>query len=570
MTAIPGSVADDPLRDDLPEPSFEDYFREGQLPQESLLWWQLERNEALLAAHRALFHGPSTLVRLRVWVFIELMTLPHSRLTRDDLNRHFHVLRDEALDLVLKRLRDAQLLAWDGSNQHYGVTPLAQQLMALVSPLTQAQDQDGDLVGLLANVAGAQQLGTLEPAQLHHLLAQLSRLYNEFADAIASGSEFHLRRARMRFERALKLVEKASEALSAIISQAQSEGNARLERLARELGLAQARLLAMASQFNRALQQADRQRVTLGSTGITTTDVRRWLQEVPFLENLALGALSRPVHPVFVAQHELLDTCEAEFERDRPKPPAVEPLPDGLQAPEGKLAVMSLPPDMGELQTLLGTWNQAGISMNDLRPAVLGGSYARAAYRAQLLPLLGDPQAQHLAGATGDMARQPWRVRWSAQQGPVQDEYVRWMSEGVLHGADVEPPREPEGSPLAPPPPAEPPKRGRRKKVAEAAPAAGASATEAPTTEAPVADVATADATTADATTAGASTADATTVAVTTETPPPNTAAASPAVPDALAGTAAAQAPLSSPGPTLRADPVGDDDTPVPEASSQP
>ncbi len=565
MTAIPGSVADDPLRDDLPEPSFEDYFREGQLPQESLLWWQLERNEALLAAHRALFHGPSTLVRLRVWVFIELMTLPHSRLTRDDLNRHFHVLRDEALDLVLKRLRDAQLLAWDGSNQHYGVTPLAQQLMALVSPLTQAQDQDGDLVGLLANVAGAQQLGTLEPAQLHHLLAQLSRLYNEFADAIASGSEFHLRRARMRFERALKLVEKASEALSAIISQAQSEGNARLERLARELGLAQARLLAMASQFNRALQQADRQRVTLGSTGITTTDVRRWLQEVPFLENLALGALSRPVHPVFVAQHELLDTCEAEFERDRPKPPAVEPLPDGLQAPEGKLAVMSLPPDMGELQTLLGTWNQAGISMNDLRPAVLGGSYARAAYRAQLLPLLGDPQAQHLAGATGDMARQPWRVRWSAQQGPVQDEYVRWMSEGVLHGADVEPPREPEGSPLAPPPPAEPPKRGRRKKVAETAPAAGASATEVPAADAPAADLPTAD-----AATPGATTADATTAAAATETPPPNTAAASPAVPDALAGTAAAQAPLSSPGPTPRADPVGDDDTPVPEASSQP
>ncbi|MBB3194149.1 hypothetical protein [Roseateles terrae] len=478
MTAIPGSVADDPLRDDFPEPSFEDYFREGQLPQESLLWWQLERNEALLAAHRALFHGPSTLVRLRVWVFIELMTLPHSRLTRDDLNRHFHVLRDEALDLVLKRLRDAHLLAWDGSNQQYGVTPLAQQLMALVSPLTQAQNADGDLVGLLANVAGAQQLGTLEPAQLQHLLAQLSRLYNEFADAIASGSEFHLRRARMRFERALTLVEKASEALSAIISQAQTEGNARLERLARELGLAQARLLAMASQFNRALQQADRQRVTLGSTGITTTDVRRWLQDVPFLENLALGALSRPVHPVFVAQHELLDTCEAEFERDRPKPPAAEPLPDVMQAPEGKLAVMSLPPDMGELQTLLGTWQQAGVEMNDLRPAILGGSYARAAYRAQLLPLLGDPQAQHLAGATGDMARQPWRVRWSAQQGPVEDEFVRWMSEGVLHGAEVEPPREPEGSPLAPPPaPAEPVKRGRRKKAAE--PAANATAVDA-------------------------------------------------------------------------------------------
>jgi len=469
MTVIPGG-ADDALRDDLPEPSFEDHFRDGQLPQDSLLWWQLERNEALLSAQRALFHGPATLARLRVWVFIELMSLPHSRLSRDDLNRHFHVLRDEALELVLKRLRDAQLLAWDASNQQYGVTPLAQQLMAMVSPLTQGQaaDEDGDLAGLLANVAGAQQLGTLEPAQLQHLLAQLSRLYNEFADAIASGSEFHLRRARMRFERALKLVERASEALSAIIRQAENDGNARLERLARELGLAQARLLAMASQFNRALQQADRQRVTLGSTGITTTDVRRWLQEVPFLENLALGALSRPVHPVFVAQHELLDGCEAEFERDRPVPPTPEPLPTGLAAPPGELAVMSLPPEMAQLQALLGRWSGDGVPMNDLRPAVLGGSYARAAYRAQLLPLLGDPQAQHLAGATGDMARQPWRVRWSAEQGEIDDEHVRWMSQGVLHSTDVEPPAEPEPEPKWRPP-EEAPRRGRRKAAAAAA-----------------------------------------------------------------------------------------------------
>lgn len=416
---------------------FEDYFREGAAPTEALLWWQLERNEALLAALRALCHGPAALVRLRTWVFMELMALPESRVARDTLNRHFHSLREEALELVLKRLREAELLAWDGSNQVYSVTPLAQRLMGVLSPLTQGNSEhDADLAAMLANVAGAHTLGTLDPAQLHHLQAQLARLYDEFADAIASGSEFHLRRARQRFERALKLVEKASDALKAIIEQAEAEGNARLERLARELGLAQARLLAMASQFNRALQQVDRQRVTLGSTGITTTDVRRWLQNVPFLENLSLGALSRPVHPVLVAQHELLDTTEAEFERDRPKPPEVMALPPGQAAPPGQLAVLSLPPEMDELQALLGRWHEAGHAEQNLAPAVLGGSYARAAYRAQLLPLLGDAQAQHLSGATGDMARQPWRVRWSAEQAPVDDEYVQWMSHGVLYSTE--------------------------------------------------------------------------------------------------------------------------------------
>jgi hypothetical protein len=432
---------------------FEDYFREGAAPTEALLWWQLERNEALLAALRALCHGPAALVRLRTWVFMELMALPESRVARDTLNRHFHSLREEALELVLKRLREAELLAWDGSNQVYSVTPLAQRLMGVLSPLTQGNSEhDADLAAMLANVAGAHTLGTLDPAQLHHLQAQLARLYDEFADAIASGSEFHLRRARQRFERALKLVEKASDALKAIIEQAEAQGNARLERLARELGLAQARLLAMASQFNRALQQVDRQRVTLGSTGITTTDVRRWLQNVPFLENLSLGALSRPVHPVLVAQHELLDTTEAEFERDRPKPPEVMALPPGQAAPPGQLAVLSLPPEMDELQALLGRWHEAGHAEQNLAPAVLGGSYARAAYRAQLLPLLGDAQAQHLSGATGDMARQPWRVRWSAEQAPVDDEYVQWMSRGVLYSTERQaaptPPETP--SPAAP------------------------------------------------------------------------------------------------------------------------
>lgn len=422
-TAPPES--DDALR-------VEDYFRDGSAPADALLWWQLERQDVLQAALRALFQGSAALTRLRLWVFFELMALRESRLTREALNQAFHVLRDEVLDSVLKRLRDADLLAWDATAQTYAVTPLAQQVVGLLQPLTQEQSPDGDLASLLAGVAGAHQLGTLQPAQLQHLLAQLSRLYDEFADAIASGSEFALRRARTRFEKALTLVDRAGEALGAIIAQAEAAGDARLERLARELGLAQARLLAMASQFNRALQQADRQRVTLGSTGITTTDVRRWLQSQGDLAALINGAWERPVHPVLVAQRDLVDTAEAEFERDRPKPAEAAALPQGQAAPTGELAVMQLPPDMDQMQSLLSAWAASEPVEHDLAPAILGDSYARAAYRAQLLPLLGDAQARHLKGATGDMARQPWSVRWSAEQGPVDDEFVRWMSRGVL------------------------------------------------------------------------------------------------------------------------------------------
>lgn len=421
-----------PLEPDTDEAlALEGWFRDGAAPADSVLWWQLERHEALLTAQRAIFHASPALARLRLWVFLELMALPSARLSREALNQAFHQLRDEALDRVLKPLREADLLSWDASTQTYAITPLAQQLVAMLAPFSaEADSEDADLAALLSGVAGAHQLGLLQPGQLKHLQAQLQRLHDEFADAVASGSEFELRRANRRFERAIALVDRASDAIKAIIDQAQ--GNARLEKLARELGGAQARLLSMASQFNRALQQADRQRVTLGSTGVTTTDVRQWLQRVPLLADLLGDALCTGVQPVLVAAQELVDGAEAEFERDRPAKAASAGLPEAREAPAGQLDVAELPPEMAQMQTLLQTWAAAGLTAHDVAPAVLGGSYARAAYRAQLLPLLGDEQARHLKGATGDMARQPWGIHWQAEQGEVADEFVRWMSRGEL------------------------------------------------------------------------------------------------------------------------------------------
>lgn len=414
----------------------DEFFRDGGAPVDSLLWWQLDRHEALLAAQRALFGGEAAWVRLRVWVFLELMALPAARLARDELNRHFHHVKEDALETVLKRLRDAGLLHWEASTQTYAITPLAQSVVGMLQPLTaDTAGPDDDLAALLAGVAGAHQLGLLEPQQLHMLQAQLARLREEFADAMASGSEFELRRANARFERAMALVDRASDAVKAIIEQAQASGHARLERLARDLASAQASLLVMASQFNRALQQADRQRVTLGSTGVTTTDLRQWLQRqagAGELHALLGESLSTGVHPVIVAAQELVDGAEAEFERDRPKPADVAGLPAAQAAPDGRLEVLSLPAELGALQLLLHGWTAEGRGAQPVAPAVLGGSYASAAYRAQLLPLLGDPQARHLKGATGDMARQPWRVRWSAEQGETDDPFVAWMSRGDL------------------------------------------------------------------------------------------------------------------------------------------
>ena len=130
---------------------------------------------------------------------MELVSVPHGRISREDLNQLFHLLLPQALDNVLKRFRDVGLLVWDATSQDYSLSILARQVHGLLAPLTQATGDDDDLAPLLAQVAGAQALGLADPSQLRHLHAQLARLHDDFAEAITSGSEARLRQAQPRF-----------------------------------------------------------------------------------------------------------------------------------------------------------------------------------------------------------------------------------------------------------------------------------------------------------------------------------------------------------------------------------
>lgn len=422
--------------------SFESYFRDPAAAADHALAWTLGQRVEAIDALRGLLSGPHGLVRLRLWCFLELTAQPRARLVREDLNQLFHMLLPEALDAVLKRLRDLNLLVWDATAQDYQLPALAQQVQGLLAPLARAPSDDDEMSALLSQVAGAQALGLADAQQIKHLHAQLSRLYDEFADAIASGSEVRLRAAQPRFARALQLVERAGQALTALIRA--EHDDPRLEREARALGQGQARLLSMASQFTRALQQADRQRLTLGSTGLTTSDVRQWLLGHPALHELLGDALSTGVRPVLISPHDLLDVAEGEFERDRPDPTRSSGLPPPAEAAHGDLQTLRMPAELEALIGLLDGWQAPaadapegddGDPLAQARPvgaAVLGGRFAQAAYRLQLLPLLGDEQARGLKGLTGDLARLPWQLALSPVVSPVNDEQVAAMSDGHL------------------------------------------------------------------------------------------------------------------------------------------
>lgn len=415
---------------------FEDLFRDPAYPQDDALAFTLSQRQPLILALRGLLSGGVALARLRVWCLLTLTAQPRARLSRDEVNQLFHAVLPDPLDAALKRLRDTGLLVWDATAQDYHLSPLAQQVQALLAPLSAPPQDDDELSGLLAQVAGSQQLGVVDAGQLQQLHAQLARLHDDFAEAIASGSEARLRLAQPRFDRALALVDKAGQALSAIIRD--EHDNARLEKAARALGQDQARLLSMASQFTRALQQADRQRVTLGSTGLTSSDVRHWLQQHGALHELMGDALSVGVRPVFVSQHDLLDVAESELERDRPDPERSTGLPPPAVADTGTIDVLSLPPELGQLIDLLGRWHapdapeggaSAGHALSD---AVLGGRFAHAAYRMQLMPLIGDAQAQTLTSPTGELARAPWQLTLGTALVSTEDPHVALISEGRL------------------------------------------------------------------------------------------------------------------------------------------
>jgi hypothetical protein len=416
--------------------SYEAYFRDPSLATETPLAWALQQRLDVVDAVRGLLSGAQAAARLRLWCFMELASQPQGRLVREDVNQLFHVLRPEALEMVLKRLRELGLLVWDATAQDYHLSPLAQQVHALLAPLTkESAGEDDEMASLLAQVAGAQALGLADASQVRHLHAQLARLHDDFADAIASGSEALLRAAQPRFDRALALVERAGEALTALIRS--DFEDPRLEKEARALGQGQARLLSMASQFTRALQQADRQRVTLGSTGITSSDVRRWLQQHPAPHELLGDALATGVRPVFVSQHDLVDVAEGEFERDRPDPLRSTGLPPPAAAAAGSMETLRMPQELEDLITKLAAWTteprQPDAQPRPVRDAVVGGRFAQAAYRLQLLPLLGDAQARTLQGQTGDLARAPWRAVLTPQVETVADAHVAAVSAGHLH-----------------------------------------------------------------------------------------------------------------------------------------
>ena len=301
--------------------SLQAHFQAGISADEIEQVFHLKRAQPTLQAFTALFHGGADGVLIRLLVLRELAAdTSTTAFSRADINQKLAYLLPESLETVLTRLRSHSLLAWDAQAAVYRVTPMARNVLSSLDTLLSMgqADDDAEMGFLLSQVAGAQAVGGVTVEQLKHLLGRLVELTEEFRDAIASGSEFRLRTSQAKWHMACDWVEKGSEILRAITSDERADSAT--HKAAQAIGRAQSALLNMQGMFSRALNQIERQRVHLGQSGLSTTDVKRWLLAHEDLSSLAHGAIDRPVMPLFVTPAEMIDVAETELLNAAPPP----------------------------------------------------------------------------------------------------------------------------------------------------------------------------------------------------------------------------------------------------------
>jgi hypothetical protein len=263
-------------------------------------------------------------------------------------------------------------------------------------------------------------------------------LTEEFSDAIASGSEFRLRTAQAKWNMACDWVEKGSEIILAITGD--DNADSATHRAAQAIGRAQSTLLNMQGMFSRALNQIERQRVHLGQSGLSTTDIKRWLLQHEDLASLADGAIDQPVMPLFSTPAEMIDVAETELFSERASGVAQTGLPSGMDAPttindapamqlelDDWLARLSDFADLAKAPPPGGAAPSRPQSL-PIHEALLPASFAVASYRASMLPLLGDASEASLQGATARLARLPVTFTPTDEMIQLPDLHVAAMS----------------------------------------------------------------------------------------------------------------------------------------------
>jgi hypothetical protein len=413
----------------------QDYLRDGIVAADLPDLHPLLSARDLLRAFSTLFHGGEESVMVRLLV---LRAIGERGAAPDwspqELRDHFAWLDPVKFDTVLGRLRENDLLRWDNDTQRYRISPIGRQALSAIGLLLQFNREGDELAYVTAQLAAGQAVGRVRGDDLQHLLSRLNEYREDFDQAVLSGSEHRIQRAAGTLQQVWQWVEKGTAIVKEIA--ADEELDAATHRVAQQIGRAQSSMLRQASVFQRALNQLDRHRVHIGASGLSSTDVNRYLRG---LDNDALAALAddvlaRVVAPAFmlapialdVAEYELVER-EREAQEDASLPPAQD-APDDTQAPVAEQDYLHAEQWLSQLSSLEGGSDTA---LSDWVPQ---DGFAVSAYRLSLLGLIGDPGAENRNGVSASIAQLPLRWKVGTQFEQVNRAGVAYMSRAWLTG----------------------------------------------------------------------------------------------------------------------------------------
>jgi hypothetical protein len=419
---------------ELPEFDLAGFLIPGVMPDEVPALWSLLRSRELINTFITLFRGGEEEVFIRLHVLREIGgRADHPRWQPEELRRHFSYIDPIKLETVLGRLRGNNLLVY-GEDGAYQFSDSGRNAVAAMAMLLRfGENEDAELGFLTTQLAGMQSTGTLTPELLQHLLAKLNALTASFEEAIASGSEFRIVAARAHLSGNVRWLEKGTEILRNLL--ADEEVSNETSQVALAIGLAQSRLARVDAAFQRALNKIESQRVTLGASGVSSSDAVAWLRslDVPRIAALAVGALGAGPQTQFLAGgHELLDRAESTLSEEVRQMEADSALP-----PESEVPTDEAPPseDLSLLVRLTERLSNIP-SGAPVQKLVLGGGFGPASYRLSLLALLGNEEAQ-AEGPVADLTQMPYDLQLEDYQVVVMEDEISHISAGSVVYRDL-------------------------------------------------------------------------------------------------------------------------------------
>jgi len=390
---------------------------------------ELLRARNLLSAFITLFHGNEEQVMMRLLILREIGARGHEpRWSPQQLEAHFAYVNPVKLRTVLGRLRENGLLLWDGDEGLYQIAETGRVALAALSTLLAFSEEDAELGYLTAQAAGQQQLGKVSNETLQHLLARLNELNRHFEDALESQSEHQIRKAQGRLDAVWRWVQKGTALTRELMADEQYDR--RTLDAVQAIHDVQSHLLRLTGVFQRRLNQLQSQRVHLGQSGLTTSDIGEWLRGATQMElsSLAREMLRFPPQPVFVTGAEMLDIAEYEVVDRERLVATVRELPTKQAAPEVAMQEAERLHYAEALHDSLSELN-APVALSEV---LLGETYAETAYRLSLLSLLGDAEAAVEKSVVGDIVKLPLKLVTSAEVDAVDHPEVASMSRGEL------------------------------------------------------------------------------------------------------------------------------------------